>query len=125
MLFYSLDSKDGLKEGYSFVDFLIKYWSRVGIVITIGVFAGFFLRLYALTERVIERNKSDLTNIELRLTAGLMLYEKVNKDNFAILADNISKEDSKFVLGKNESSGGVGTNKITELLSKLTPKIGD
>ncbi len=115
----------GLEKDYSFVDFLIAYWSRVGTVITLGVFSGFFLRLYSLTERVIERNKSDLTNIELRLTAGLMLYEEKNKEKFAILADNISKEDSKFILGKDESTGGVSTNKLLETIFKTASKGGE
>ncbi len=104
--------------------FFTTYGPILSVVIVFEIVALFFLRLYGQTERKIERNKSDLTNIELRLTAGLMLYEEKNKEKFAILADNISKEDSKFVLGKNESSGGVGTNRILEALLKITPKGG-
>ncbi len=111
-------------QGDDVLDFVSTYWPRLGLILIVEAFAIFFLRLYAQTMRMIERNKSDLTNIELRLTAGLMLYDDKNKKNFSDLAKIIAQEDSKFILGKNESSGGVGTNKITELLSKLTPKIG-
>ncbi len=96
--------------------FLATYGPTLSIVVLIEIPTFFFLRLYSSNERKIERNKSDLTNIELRLTAGLMLYEKINKDNFAILADNISKEDSNFILGKNESSGGIDPNKLLEII---------
>ena len=116
VLIYFRSFTVGLGKDYSFVDFLIAYWSRVSIVITIGVFAGFFLRLYALTERVIERNKNEMTNIELRLTSGLMLYDTKNKDNFAILADTLSKEERNFILGKNESSGGIDPSKLLEII---------
>ena len=105
--------------------FISNYLPNLSVVLGLEIIAIFFLSLYASNERRLERNKSDLTNIELRLTAGLMLYEKVNKDNFAILADNLSKEDSKFVLGKNESFGGGGTNKLLETLLKITPTGGN
>ncbi len=121
--FYIL-SGGKLNEGNGFGAFFVSYWPYFTIVATIEIVAIFFLNLYASNERKIERNKSDLTNIELRLTAGLMLYEKVNKDNFAILADNLSKEDSKFILGKNETTGGVSANKLLETLLKIAPKGG-
>ncbi len=104
--------------------FISNYLPNLSVVLGLEIIAIFFLSLYSSNERRLERNKSDLTNIELRLTAGLMLSDEKNEDKFADLAKIIAQEDSKFILGKNESSGGVGTNKITELLSKLTPKIG-
>ncbi|MGU9962733.1 MAG: hypothetical protein ACNYPD_01360 [Candidatus Halichondribacter symbioticus] len=106
-------------------EFLMLYGPTLSAIAIIEVLAIFFLNLYASNERRLERNKSDLTNIELRLTSGLMLYEKVNKDKFAILADNISKEDSNFILGKNETSGGSGTNKILETVLKTATKAGE
>lgn len=121
-LYYALFGN--VVQGSNSIIGLTAYLPVFSVVLISEIVAIFFLNLYASNERRLERNKSDLTNIELRLTAGLMLYEKVNKDNFAILADNLSKEDSKFVLGKNESSGGGGTNKLLETLLKLTPTGG-
>ena len=66
--------------------FIINYLPALSAILIIEIVAIFFLSLYCSNERRLERNKSDLTNIELRLTSGLMLYEKANKDNFAILA---------------------------------------
>ena len=121
-LYYALFGN--VVQGSNSIVGLTAYLPVFSVVLISEIVAIFFLNLYASNERRLERNKSDLTNIELRLTAGLMLYEKANKDNFAILADNLSKEDSKFVLGKNESSGGDGTNKLLETLLKITPTGG-
>ena len=100
------------------------YLPIVSIVFIFEVIAFFFLNLYASNERRIERNKSDLTNIDLRLTSGLMLYDEENKRNFAILAKILAQEDSKFVLGKNESTGGISANKLLETLLKTAPTGG-
>ena len=100
------------------------YLPIVSIVFIFEVIAFFFLSLYSSNERRIERNKSDLTNIDLRLTSGLMLYDEENKRNFAILAKILAQEDSKFVLGKNETTGGISTNKLLETLLKITPTGG-
>ncbi len=108
----------GSGTGNDFWTFLINYLPSFSIIIILGTLAVFFLRLYSSNERRLERNKSVLTNIELRLTAGLMLYDEKDKANFAILADNISKEDSNFVLGKNESSAGISTERLIEIITK-------
>ena len=107
----------------NFWEFLMFYVPLVSGIIIIEIPAIFFLNLYASNERRLERNKSDLTNIELRLTAGLMLRDEKHEDKFADLAKIIAQEDSKFVLGKNESSAGINAEKLLELLPKI-PKIG-
>ncbi len=104
--------------------FVASYWPFFTIVIIIEIVAIFFLRLYSLNESRLEKNKNEITNIELRLTAGLMLSEKTNKDKFAELADTLSKEERNFILGKNESSAVLDTEKLIEIASKFTPKIG-
>ncbi len=111
-------------EGNNFVLPFSTYFPIISIVFIFEVIAFFFLNLYASNERRLERNKSDLTNIELRLAAGLMLDDDDNKKNFADLAKIIAQEDSKFVLGKNESAGGISTDKVMGLLSKLILKGG-
>ncbi len=111
-------------DGNNFVLPFSTYFPIISIVFIFEVIAFFFLNLYASNERRLERNKSDLTNIELRLAAGLMLCDDDNKKSFADLAKIIAQEDSKFVLGKNESSGGISTNKLLETLLKITPTGG-
>ena len=108
-----------LKPSDSFGTFVANYWPFFTIAVIIEIIAIFFLSLYASNERRLERNKNDLSNIELRLTAGLMLYDKTNGAKFAVLSDTLSKEESNVVLGKNESAGGIGIDRVTEILSKL------
>ena len=105
--------------------FFATYWPVFTIAAIIEIIAIFFLSLYASNERRLERNKNDLSNIELRLTAGLMLYDKTNGAKFAVLSDTLSKEESNVVLGKNESAGGISTDKVMGLLSKLILKGGN
>ncbi len=109
--------------GNSLLLHFTNYLPAVSIVLILETVAVFYLRLYSATERRIEKNKNELTNIELRLTAGAMLYENSRKIKFAELAETLSKEERNFVLGKNESSAVLDTNKLLELLSKI-PKIG-
>ncbi len=104
--------------------FFAAYWPIFSVVIVFEIIAIFFLRLYAQTAQRIERKQNEITNIELRLTSGLMLSEKTNKDKFAELAETLSKEERNFILGKNESSAVLDTDKLIEITSKFTPKIG-
>ncbi len=116
---FSLDEINRIDGG---VAFLVSYWPRVGIIIIIGVFTAFFLRLYTQTIRRIDKNRNEITNIELRLTSGLMLSEKTNTDKFAILADTLSKEERNFILGKNETSANSETldiERLKEIISLL------
>ena len=111
-------SEVGISGGL--VKFLANYGPILSIVAIIEFLAIFFLRLYAQTERGIERNKNEMTNIELRLTAGLMLFgTKEDAVKFESLSNHLAKEERNFVLGKNESSAGVSTNRLLEILSKV------
>ena len=92
--------------------FVASYWPFFTIVIIIEIVAIFFLRLYSLNERRLEKNKNEMTNIELRLTSGLMLCDKTDKKNLKSLADDLAKEERNFVLGKNESSAITDSDKL-------------
>ena len=103
--------------------FLVKYGPISSVIILIEVPTFFFLSLYSQTARMLERNKNELTNIELRLTSGLLLSHKTGVKKFDSLADDLAKEERNFILAKNESSAVLETDKLLELLSKI-PKIG-
>ena len=115
---------DRVVEFDSFINFIATYWPRFGIVIIVGIFAIFFLRLYTKTIRRIDRNRNEITNIELRLTSGLMLCDEKDRGRLKSLANELSKEERNFVLDKNESSAILDTDKLVEIASKFTPKIG-
>ena len=102
----------------------VYYFSSVPIAIISEIVAIFFLRLFASTEQSIERNKNEMTNIELRLTASQLLE---SKDTFGSLADTLSKEERNFILRKNETSATsetLDTEKLLEIISKLALKAG-
>lgn len=82
-------------------------------------FSLFFLRLYVVGEREFDRNKNELTNIELRLTAGLMMANTTEQNNFDSVANALSKEERNFVLGGSESSGEFNSGKLMKIISKL------
>ncbi len=116
-------SVDSLKD-LSFGKIAFYYLSRVSITIIIEIVAIFFLKLYALTEHRLEKNKNEMTNIELRLTSGLMSLHKKSTNKFDSLADDLAKEERNFVLGKNETSAITDIDKldidrIVEIATKI------
>ncbi len=121
---YYILSSNGFGGFNGFSAFFTVYWPYFTIVATIEFIAIFFLSLYSSNERRLERNKSDLTNIELRLTAGLMVYDEKNKTDFKNIAEIFAQEQCRFILGKNESTEGISANKLLETLLKITPTGG-
>ena len=93
---------EGSLQEVSFEKFPFYYLLTLPVVIISEVVAIFFLRLFAQTEKSIERNKNEMTNIELRLTASQLIH--YSKDKFDSLADDLAKEERNFILKKNESS---------------------
>ncbi len=100
---------DKTLQNLSFSNFPFYYLLCIPITIISEVVAIFFLRLFALTEQSIERNKNEMTNIELRLTASQLLEDK---DKFDSLADTLSNEERNFVLKKNETSATADIDKV-------------
>ncbi len=115
---YILFSHEGGEDGNIGV-FFANYWPYFTIVVIFEIIAIFYLRLYYQILRRIETNKNELTNIELRLTSGLMLIDKADSKNLKSLADDIAKEERNFVLGKNESSAGIGVDRVVEIITKV------
>ena len=91
---------------------LVSYWPIFTVVFVFEIIAGFFLRAYIQTEHKIERKQNEITNVELRLTSGLMLSEKTNTDKFSELAETLSKDERNFVLKKNETSATADIDKL-------------
>ncbi len=108
-----------VKTNISFGEFVASYWPFFTIVFITEIVAIFYLRLYTQTLGRIERNKNEITNIELRLTSGLMLIDKADSKNLKSLADDLAKEERNFVLAKNESSAGIGVDRVAEIITKI------
>ena len=94
------------------------------IVAIIQSFSFFFLRLYIVGERELDKNKNEITNIELRLTAGLMMASASDNPDLTSLADALSKEQRNLVLDETESSAVLDPHKFIETLLKLASKGG-
>ncbi len=122
-LFILIFSPDEAKGVDSFPNFLANHWSRVGSVIIVGIITAFFLRLYTQTVRRIDKNRNEITNIELRLASGLMMCDTRDKTKLKFLAEALAKEERNFVLDKTESSTGISIEKLLGIISK-TPTGG-
>ena len=110
---------EGSLQEVSFEKFPFYYLLTLPVVIISEVVAIFFLRLFAQTEKSIERNKNEMTNIELRLTASQLLSFKGDKTSFDSLADDLAKEERNFVLKKNESSSEFDIDRAVEIATKV------
>ncbi len=94
------------------------------VVFIIESFSLWFLRRYIVGERELDRNKNEITNIELRITAGLMMASASDNPDLTSLAGTLSKEQRNFVLDKDESSAVLDPHKFIETLLKLASKGG-
>ncbi len=103
----------------SIITFIVSYLPRLSMVVAIEGLAVFCLRLYAVTERELLYNKNKTMNIELRLTAGLMLVgTKEDADKFESLSNHLAREGLDDVLGKKSSVGGMSAEKLIKILLK-------
>ncbi len=117
--FFILISPDSVPNGVPVNNFFNYYLPRAPMVISIEGLAIFFFRLYVVNEREFLNNKNRIMNIELRLTAGLMLSgtkEKATK--FKSLSNHLAQEGLDDFLGKKSASGGISAEKLVKILLK-------
>ena len=106
-------------DNKTIITFIVSYFPRLSMVVAIEGLAVFFFRLYAVTERELLYNKNKTMNIELRLTAGLMLYgTKENSTKFQSLSDHLAREGLDDVLSNKSASGGISAEKLIKILLK-------
>lgn len=85
LLFFRPDDKVD-----DWVSLVIAYGPRFLLVIIIEIMATFFFRMYVSNELDIKHNKNEITNIEQKIAAGLMLQDKEGKIN--IIAEQLVKD---------------------------------
>lgn len=103
----------GSEKPYALISY---YVPRLSLILIIQVLASFFLRMYVVNERSIQRNKNEITNLELRLAAGLLVGSSSQK---AKLADKLISEERNFVLDKKEKTAESATKETSEILKNL------
>lgn len=100
--------------------FLSNYGPRLSIVLIIELLAVFFLRMYSRNERDIFRNKNEITNIEFRMAAGLMLMS--NNGQISELAKYLAVEERNFIVVRDEKTTRIDGNKLVEASGSLMEK---
>lgn len=97
----------------SWFDFLSSYGPRFTLVVIVQILASFFLRMYVSIEKDILRNKNEITNLELRLAAGMIVGNSPSsKSN---LAQAMVTEERNFVLDKKQTSSKLKADTKTEV----------
>ena len=100
------------------ISLLTRYGPFVTLFLLVQILAGFFLKMFAQNEADIQKNKNEITNVELRLTAGVMVSN--SKTNLAKLSDKLISEERNFVLNKKEKSSlSGGAEQVSELLKTI------
>lgn len=100
---------------------VVGYGPRFALVLIIELMATFFFRMYVSNENDIKLNKNDLTNVEQKLAASLMIAE--NEDRFKTLAEHLIKDERNFVIKKGERVWSDTTGEDISRLSQLVTKI--
>ena len=106
-----------------FYEFSSIYFSRFLLIISVQVLAAFFLRMYVTMERDIKANKNEITNIELRYTAGLLASERTTslKEIAIILAQ---EERNSLIPNVSKKADEQSVLKQLAVIEKLVSKLG-
>jgi len=83
---------------YSFASY---YGPRLGLILIVQILASFFLRMYVGNEKSIQKNKNEVTNLELRLAAISLVDDQKER---AKLAQKLISEERNFVVDKKQKS---------------------
>jgi hypothetical protein len=100
-------------------ELLDEYGPRLALILVIELTSTFFFRMYVSNESDIKQNKNDITNLELRLAAGLLVGDdqKAKSD----IAKSLVKEERNFILTKGEkTSGEAWRTEVSDIKSLLT-----
>lgn len=113
-------------DNRSFDALLLDYVPRVTFIVIIQIVSAFFFRMYVSNESDIKQNKNEITNIECRLAAGLMVGH--DKDGLTVIADVLAKEERNFILKKGEKVAGeawrTGITDLKMSVDELAKKLG-
>jgi len=106
-----------------FYEFSAIYLSRFLLVLSVQILAAFFLRMYVAMERDIKSNKNEITNIELRYTAGLLATDR--KTSLKEIAMALANEERNSIVPKaSDPKKKDKIEKQLESITKLISKIG-
>jgi hypothetical protein len=106
-----------ISEQFNVYNLAWYYAPRLSLILIIQILASFFLRMYVGNERDILKNKNEITNLELRIAAGLLVKSPAHQ---AKLAERLIVEERNFVLNKKEKAVPPdGMKETSEILKQL------
>ncbi len=82
---------------------VFEYLPRFAVAAILQIVAIFFLKMHASIENDIKHNKNEITNIELKLAAGMAADQ--SKD-LIIISELWAKEERNFILSKDQRVSG-------------------
>ncbi|MBY5873740.1 hypothetical protein HFN53_17115 [Rhizobium leguminosarum] len=91
---------------------VVRFLTKLSLVVFMQVFAYFFLRLYRYSLFEIKYFQNELTNIEQKYIALNVAMQSGNKDAVAKIAAELSKAERNFILKKGESTVGLQREEI-------------
>lgn len=99
----------------------VEYIPRITFILILQVVSAFFFRMYVSNEADLKQNKNEITNIEVRLAAGLMLED--DQEGLRDLSKVLAVEERNFLLKKGERVAGEATKGELEGIKKLVEDI--
>ena len=102
ILIYLIFIFDDKTNPQNWFEFLTVYGPRLALLIIIQILGTFFLRMYVANEKDIRRNKNEITNLEIKLAAGMLA--EGSKATLNKLAEKLVSEERNFVMDKKEKS---------------------
>jgi hypothetical protein len=94
------------------VQVVVRFLTKLSLVIFMQVFAYFFLRLYRYSLFEIKYFQNELTNIEQKYIALNVAMQSGNKDAVAKITAELSKAERNFILKKGETTVGLQREEI-------------
>lgn len=117
-------------EQTDIASFVVHFAPRASVVILIEVFAYFFLRLYKSSLDEIKYFQNELTNLESKYLAVLLLDEDKDSHVFSSTISSLISTERNFVLEKGQTTillerdkiASNTENRVFSLLEKVLPK---
>ncbi|MGB0799429.1 MAG: hypothetical protein ACPGRD_08940 [Planktomarina sp.] len=82
----------------------IAYLPRALVALYIQLIATFYFRLYVSTESDIKQNKNEMTNLELRMAAGLLVGD--DRKSLRDIGMMLARDERNFIVKKDEKLAG-------------------
>ena len=112
LAFFIWTASSELTGDVNVMQVVVRFLTKLSLVIFMQVFAYFFLRLYRYSLFEIKYFQNELTNIEQKYIALNVAMQSGNKDAVAKITAELSKAERNFILKKGETTVGLQREEI-------------